>query len=178
MTYELTRRDAVAALGAAGLALGTGALAGRSLEAEGFTDGDVATLAAVAEVVYPSSVTGVRPFVERYAAGRADARPEHAAAVRDAVRRLDRYARQWHDAPFDDLDVATREELLRSMGLDEARPDPDGADPGRLRYYLVNELLFALYATPTGAELVGLENPQGYPGGTTSYRRPPPDEER
>jgi hypothetical protein len=61
------------------------------------------------------------------------------------------------------------------MGADTADPDPDpdGTDAGRVRYYVVNELLYALYASPTGGELVGIENPRGYPGGTASYRRGP-----
>lgn len=175
MTHELTRRDAIAALGAAGVAVTAGTFGPEALEREGVTDQDLATVVAVAEVVYPSEVDGVEQFVERYLAGRADERPSHARAVRDAARRLDRYAREWHDTRFADMAPDARGELMRAMGLAVADPDPDpdAADPGRLRYYLVNELLYALYATPTGAELVGLENPQGYPGGTASYRRPP-----
>jgi hypothetical protein len=42
-----------------------------------------------------------------------------------------------------------------------------------VRYYVVNELLLALYASPTGGELVGIENPQGHPGGTASYQQGP-----
>jgi hypothetical protein len=59
------------------------------------------------------------------------------------------------------------------MGADTVDPDPDGGDVARVRYYVVNELLFALYASPTGAELLGLENPQGHPGGLASYQRGP-----
>jgi hypothetical protein len=59
------------------------------------------------------------------------------------------------------------------LGVRTAEPDPDGTDVERVRYYVVNELLFALYSSPTGGELVGLENPQGHPGGIDSYRRGP-----
>lgn len=175
MTRRLTRRDAIAALGATGVAVGAAALAIESLDDESFTDDDVARLVAVAEVIYPTELTGTQPFVERFLAGRAADRPSHAEAVRDASRRLDEYAHAWHDTAFVDLDRETREDLMQSIGLDQAEPDPDGSELGQLRYYLVNELLFALYTSPTGARLVGLENPQGYPGGTTSYQRPPPD---
>jgi len=41
----------------------------------------------------------------------------------------------------------------------------DGSDVERLNYYLVDELLFAFYSSPTGGELVGNQNPRGYPGG-------------
>jgi hypothetical protein len=63
--------------------------------------------------------------------------------------------------------------VLDEMGVDTADPDPEGPDPARVRFYVVNDLLFALYASPTGGELVGIENPQGHPGGTDSYRRGP-----
>jgi hypothetical protein len=59
------------------------------------------------------------------------------------------------------------------MGIDVVDSDPEGSDTEQMRFYLVNELLFALYTSPTGAKLAGIENPQGHPGGTTSYQQPP-----
>jgi hypothetical protein len=59
------------------------------------------------------------------------------------------------------------------MNADTLEPDPRGSDEQRVRYFVVNELLFALYASPTGGELVGIENPQGHPGGIQSYQRGP-----
>jgi len=174
---RLTRRDAVTALAAAGVAVGVGPLADPSKgSSDGpLTDRTVATLVAAAEVLYPDAVEGIGPFVERYAGGRAGDRPDHAAGIDDATAYLDAYADAWYDHPFGALDPATREETLRGVGADTADPDPDpdGTDAGRVRYYVVNELLYALYASPTGGELVGIENPRGYPGGTASYRRGP-----
>lgn len=175
MRYELSRRDAMAALSAAGVAAGVGVIAMSTQEEEAqvaFSDEDIRTLTALAEVLYPTAVTGIPTFVERYATGRAATRPDHAAAVKEALNELDQYAQEWKDGRFRNLSPDTRSALLDAMGLDHAAPDPAGPDAARLRYYLVNELLFALYTTPTGAELVGLENPQGFPGGTMSYQRP------
>lgn len=186
--YELTRRDALAALSAAGAAGGVGVLAWDALDESGegdpggetsepvLSETDRKTIVAVAAVVYPSEVTGVPDFVERYVVGRVQDRPEHAAGMRDAVAVLDEYAETWADRPFREAAVAKRDDLLRRMGVNVSEPDPDGVERQRVRYYLVNELQFALYASPTGGELVGLENPQGHPGGTRSYRLPPPDE--
>jgi hypothetical protein len=42
-----------------------------------------------------------------------------------------------------------------------------------VRHLVVNDLLYALYASPTGARLAGLENPPGHPGGIESYREGP-----
>lgn len=175
---ELSRRDALAALTAAGAATATGAaLTWTSLrdgDDEGsFDDHEARTLVAVARTVYPSAVEGIPEFVERYVVGRVRDRPDYADGMRDALATLDVYAESRYDAAFAELDDDERDTLLRSVGVDDATPDPDGADAARLRFYLVNDLQFALYTTPTGGDLVGIENPQGHPGGTGSYRRGP-----
>jgi len=171
---ELTRRDVLAALAAAGAGGAAGAGAHTLFEdGDPVGDHEVATLVAVAGVVYPSGVEGVESFVREYSAGRFADRPEYATGVADAVAALDDYARHWHDADFAALDRATREETLSGMEADVADPAPDGAARERVRYYLVNELLYALFSTPTGGELAGIENPQGHPGGTGSYQRGP-----
>ncbi|WP_115863986.1 gluconate 2-dehydrogenase subunit 3 family protein [Halorussus litoreus] len=196
---ELSRRDALAALAASSVAVGGGAVLTTDVE-EGALDGTpfgggassgdderasgdgeadplaedrLATLLAVADVVYPSGVSGVEEFVRTYALGRTADRPEHREGMVDALAALDEHARSWHDAAFRDLDAETRESVLDQMAVDATNPDPEGADPERVRFYVVNELLYALYTSPTGGELVGLENPQGHPGGADSYRRGP-----
>jgi len=180
---ELTRRDALAALASAGVLGGgsTAVIARERREAgeRGATTGETSdrslldALVATAEVVYPDEVSGVRGFVETYSLGRFDARPAYREGVRDAVEELEEHARAWHDEPYAALDVATRDHLLREMGVDAAEEDPEGTTAERVRFYVVNELLFALYSSPGGGELVGLENPQGHPGGIDSYRRGP-----
>jgi len=193
---ELTRRDALGALAAAGVAVGTSAAYLATREDGGDGSGGPATdegentgterpaenpigdheldvLVAAAEVFYPSDLDGIEPFVTAFVRGRADDRPDHARGVADAVATLDDYARNWHDAGFATLDPEDREAALRGMAVDAADADPTGAEDERVRYYVRDELLFALYASPTGGELVGLENPQGHPGGTTSYQRGP-----
>lgn len=172
----LTRRDALAALVAGGVvAGGTAALAWDDLdeEADVVDDHVRRTVRAVAETVYPSAVDGISAFVESYLAGRIEAEPERGRAVADAVAALDDHVETWYDARFAALHREDRDAALRAFGVDVAEPDPDGSDVEHVRYYLVNDLLYALYTSPTGGELVGIENPQGYPGGTDSYRRPP-----
>ncbi|MFC7233994.1 gluconate 2-dehydrogenase subunit 3 family protein [Halosegnis marinus] len=177
---KLTRRDALAALSGAGIvaAGGAAALAREDIDA-GDGDGEpsldrvLATLVAAAETTYPSEVEGIPDFVEAYSLGRIEGREGYLAGVREAVGQLDETARAWEGAPFADLDGATRDDVLRSLGVHTAEEVPDGTIPERVRYYVVNEVLYALYASPTGGRLVGIENPQGYPGGTESYRRGP-----
>jgi len=186
---ELTRRDAAAALAAVGATGGVALAARRTSDGPGAGgdavdgdegDGDTlpdeaavrASMTAVATVLYPSEVDGVEAFVDRFLDGRLDG-SAHAEGVRTAVGELDAAASSWHGAPVTDLSESDRDRLLREVGADTAEEDPDGTLAERVRYYVVNELLLALYASPTGGELVGLENPQGHPGGTESYRRGP-----
>lgn len=174
---ELSRRDALAALAAGGVAVANGCATLRWGEGDegdrGFTTAERETLVAVARTVFPSAVSGVPEFVETYSVGRLRDRRAYRDGVADAVATLDEYAEAWSDARFVDLGPEARDALLREMDVDAADPVPDGDDPERVRHYLVNELLYALYTTPTGGELVGVENPQGFPGGITSYRQPP-----
>lgn len=182
---DLTRRDAVAALAAVG---GAGSLAAGYHQLQSADDttqrqspqtdlpGDdhvVETMVAVAEVVYPSEISGIDSFVSAFLDSRLD-EDDHARGIAAAIAELDDHSESWHDASVADLDESTREQVLREFGTDAATADPSGSRDERVRYFVVNELLVALYASPTGAELVGLENPQGHPGGTTSYQQGPP----
>jgi hypothetical protein len=178
---ELTRRDALAALAGTGI-VGGGAAAtvARSgnddPERPGAADQDesvLASLVAAARVLYPSEVSGIEPFVRTYSLRRFDARPEYGRGVREAVAVLDDHARAWYGADFRGLGSEDRDELLRSMGVETADPDRDGTAAERVRFFVVNELLYALYTSPTGGTMVGIENPQGHPGGTESYREEP-----
>lgn len=175
---RLNRRDALAALSAAGVAVGagralqvsTGADAGEAIG--GPIDEDaIGTLVAAARVLYPSEVDAVDAFVERYVRGRAADRPEHAAGMAEAAAYLDDYADAWHDRPFASLDPTDRDDALRRMNADAAAANPEGSDVERVRHYVVDELLFALFSTPTGGDLVGIPNPPGHPGGLASYQR-------
>ncbi|MFP4188543.1 MAG: twin-arginine translocation signal domain-containing protein, partial [Halobacteriales archaeon] len=71
---ELTRRDALVALGVAGAATGGGAYAVSRLDDQDGARSVVDRLAPVAEVVYPSEVDVTRDFLETYVVGRVDDR--------------------------------------------------------------------------------------------------------
>jgi hypothetical protein len=180
--YELSRRDAIAALTAAGIGVSAGGLLAwdwltdddaTDSETGRLSETDRETLDALAETVFPSAVSGISEFVETYVVGRLDAHPEREKEMVAAIAVMDSYTQEWFDEPFRALERDERHEALDMMGVDVTDPDPDGTDVERVRFYLVNELLFALYSSPTGGELLGLENPQGYPGGTTTYQHGP-----
>lgn len=178
---ELTRRDATVALAAIGATGGTAVAARRfrrdhdtsQQPDEDVTDDQITeTMVEIARVVYPEAVTGIDTFVERFLDTRLDDET-HATGIREAVHKLDELARSWYEGPIGELPVETRDRLLREVGADSADEDPNGTLAERVRYYVVNELLLALYASPKGGKLVGIENPHGHPGGVESYTQGP-----
>ncbi|MDQ2053752.1 MULTISPECIES: gluconate 2-dehydrogenase subunit 3 family protein [Halobellus] len=183
---ELTRRDALAALAAVGATVGGGVLAGRydPPRADAASDAGSGSAAeptlstdlldlldAAAEVVYPSGVDGRRTFVETYVLGRTENRPAYREGLQEAAAQLDAVARDWRGQPYADLDADVRDKLLRDLGVETAEPVADGTITERIRFYVVNDLLFAFYSSPAGGRLVGIENPIGHPGGIESYQR-------
>jgi len=179
---ELTRRDALAALSGAGILVGGTAAALRrepiSFETESASvpsgEAVTETLVGVADLVYPSAVSNVSEFVEAYAGTRMAERPAYRSGVRETVADLDSYTTVHYDTDrFVGLESDDQLNLLDQLGVRTAEPSPSGTITQRVRYYLVNELLYALYASPTGGRLVGIENPQGHPGGATSYHQGP-----
>ncbi len=169
---ELSRRDAVAALATLGLAASTTHIP-RPNDLSPRTIDTIETLTATAHVIYPTEISEIEPFVETYTSHRLTQDEWHASGVQSAVDTLDTHAHAWYDARFSALTLEDREQLLRELGLETADENPTGTTAERLRYFIIDDLLLALYASPTGGDLVGLDNPQGHPGGLTSYRRPP-----
>jgi hypothetical protein len=175
---ELSRRDAMGALAVAGVAVGAGVVADRwqgdvSEPAGSFDEHALATTVAVARAIYPSELENVAAFVRTYALSRNEQDTAYREGMAAAVAALDEYTQEWRDSDFVALDPDGGETVLHEMGVDVEDPDPEGVPPERVRFYLVNELLYALYTTDTGGRLVGIENPQGFPGGTDSYQRGP-----
>ena len=147
---ELTRRDALLALAGGGLIASGAAVDGTAGRGDAtVSDADRETLVAAAEVLYPSSVTVTDEFVRTYVLGRQTVDETYLTAIGDAL-----------------------DEVLRATGADRAYADPEGTVAQRIRYYVVDELLYAFYATPKGAGLMGSENPDGYPGGTARHGLP------
>lgn len=174
---ELTRRDALAALTVAGIggaaAYGVSDRGGDDSDGSGVYPDDeetVETLVAIAEVAYPSEVEGIREFVETYVTGKVEADDEYAAAVTDALNRIDEYARSNADTPLRELAVDERDDLLREMGLENAASHPEGTGLAPVRYYTVNDLLYAMLTSPKGGEIMGIESPPGHPGGLEGYQ--------
>jgi hypothetical protein len=171
---ELTRRDALLALAGGGL-VASAAVDSRGTAGDGGTvsEDDIEMLVALAEVLYPSSVAVTREFVETYSLGRTAVDEAYLARMSEALEGVRTTSRLETGRAYASLDPDLRDEVLRATGADRAYADPGGTVAQRIRYYVVDELLYAFYTTPKGAEFVGSQNPVGYPGGTEAYQQRP-----
>lgn len=170
---QLTRRDALIAIAGLG---GAGAVAAETLggdQSSPITEAHVGRLVGVADVIYPTAVTVDESFVEAYVTGRYAGRPVYLAGVKEGLEHIERAATEWYGATYVDLPVGRREDVLERIGVKRVQPRPDGRTAERVRYYVINDLLYALYSTPVGGNLLGRSNPQGYPGGLEAYQRGP-----
>jgi hypothetical protein len=181
MDPTLSRRDAMAALVAGGVGIGGPALAlsERATESAGgpqtatLSTEDRETLVALTDVLYPTEVTAGDSFVQTYVGNLPDQRR---VAISESLDDLDDGARRHTGSEFAALSVGEREAVLRRMGVDTANSEPDGTPPQRILYHLVNSLLYALYTSPTGSRVAGIENPIGHPGGYESQINARPEE--
>lgn len=172
---ELTRRDALRAMVVGGGAAGVSLFVSETVmddqtttdETE-YTDDDIETLYNVAEIVYPSKVEVTTEFIETYIRRLG---PERQAALSRTITQLHsvteaRYGRSFGQSSS----VSHRESMLKSLGVHRVESTPNGTVPERVRYHVVNTLLYALFTNPKGSRLVGIESPIGHPGGFALYR--------
>lgn len=178
---RLTRRDIIAALAASGVTIIGTKTAIESLDKNSkkewqdtpISKSKVEGMVTAAEILYPSQVENIEQFVTKYIKGRIEDDPDHVKEISDTFTYLNNYCKSWYKKNFADLNPQKRHKIFEQMNADSVTPNPKGSDVQRVRYYIINELLFALYTTPTGGELIGLENPPGHPGGLTSYQIKP-----
>lgn len=174
---ELTRRDALLALAGSGL-VASAAVAEEAVDGRRGTlsASDVETLLALTDVLYPSDVTATEAYVETYVLGRTAVDEAYVAGMTEALDVVRTTSRRETGRAFASLDETSRDDVLRATGAGRAYADREGTVAQRVRYFVVDELLYALYVTPKGAALIGNDNPKGYPGGTEAYQRPPASE--
>lgn len=166
---RLTRRHALAAL--AGIGVGSAALDGTAGDSPPATVTRI--LLAVAPLVYPDDVDVDASFIETYVLGRSHAVSTYERRVKHATSELDQQARRDYRQSFAALDRESRRSALSRLGVDRVHATPDGTRAQQIRYYVVNELRYALYSTPLGGRRHGVENPPGFPGGTEAYQQGP-----
>ena len=174
---KLTRRDVLASLAATSLGFSglSWSMARLSNERAGASGGSLSsrhleTLLAVAEVVYPSEIEVEPGFVETYFEGQPEYWKKRFVETADD---LDDLSRKRLGEPFAALSPEGRTTLFQEIGVGRVESSSNGTTPQRIRYHFMNGLLYALYTSPTGARLFGIENPVGHPGGYGSYQVKP-----
>ncbi|WP_435095234.1 gluconate 2-dehydrogenase subunit 3 family protein [Halorubrum sp. N11] len=138
----------------------------------------VDVMTAIAEAVYPSAVSVESSFIERRVFARIEPKPDHFENLLTAIEAVDSHARARFGGGVTEMSAAHRRKLLQSMGVTAVHPTADGSTVEQIRFYIVNELLYALFTSPVGGELMGIDNPPGYPGGREAYQRGPERGER
>jgi len=126
---------------------------------------DLETMRSLATVLYPSQVDVTEEFLGTYLYSRIVDEEAYATAVTAAVGTLDSLAREQYDGAFRALETDQQESVVVDSDIKSGASVADGTDVERLNYHLVDELVFALYASPAGGELVGNRNPRGWHGG-------------
>lgn len=174
--HRLTRRDALAVLVGGALAVSAWTAQNTIEAADGtLTDAEVDTLVAAADVLYPSMVDPSPEYVETYVIGRYALSDARIDGLRSALDAVEETSVRETGRQFAELAPGRRESVLRATGAHRSYPDPDGNTAQRIRYYVINDLLYAFYTTPQAGELVGNPNPTGHPGGIEEYRTGPSD---
>ncbi|MBX0302260.1 gluconate 2-dehydrogenase subunit 3 family protein [Haloarcula salinisoli] len=174
---KLTRRDALGALSTAGIAAmagceslgGDGTDAGTSTGTGTSSGGELAiesdAMMALGEVLYPSETEVTEEFLGTYLYSRMVDEESYRSEVQTGSETLDSLAQDTHGSSFAELSTDQRVGLIEDTELRSGDSVQDGTDVERVNYHLIDELLFAFYASPTGGELVGNPNPRGFPGG-------------
>lgn len=120
------------------------------------------SLLTVADVVHPASPEDVEPVISAYVNRLNDDRIRRLVT---SLSELDSRSRRHFSASFGALSRAQGERLLATLGVNRVQPRPDGTLAERVRYHLVNSVLYALLTHPAGTELYGIGNPVGFAGG-------------
>lgn len=159
---KLTRRDALSALAAAGITSTTGCagLSGSTADAS-----PMETLVGVADVLYPSEVEVTEEFIETFMFGRITDKAEYRERLTAGIETLNALAADEFGSAFLGLGADERVALFAETKLRSGASVHDGGDIEQVNYHILDELLFALYSSPRGGELVGNPNPRGFPGG-------------
>lgn len=168
---ELTRRDTLLAAAGVTAAGGLGVYEllrrtpGPASAAVDLSETRLETLVAVSEVVYPWPLADPGRQLSLYVRRLSE---ERTAALVASLDALDVEARSRFGQPFRRLSRDERRAVFTALGVDRVASRPDGTLPARIRFHVVNSVLYALMTHPTGTAPFGISNPVGFPGGIYS----------
>lgn len=166
---KLTRRQTFLGLLGASSAAGLGAYelidVPRSSRSTVSRD-ELETLLTVADVVFPADPRPLEPVIASYVDRLGDGRTRALVAT---VAELDQAAYAQFGIPVRSLSRGECERLFEVLGVTRVQPRPEGTVPERIRFHLVNAVLYSILTHPEGTGPFGITNPVGHPGGFSSF---------
>jgi hypothetical protein len=165
---RVTRRQALLGLVGASSAGGLGAyeLFDWTTTDGPLSDAGMDGLLTVADIVHPAAAEDAERAMSAYV-GRLN--EDRVRGLVTTLSELDSRSRRHYGASFGALSRAQGERLLARLGVNRVQSRPEGTLAERVRYHLVNSVLYALLTRPDGTELFGIGNPVGFPGGFASH---------
>ncbi|WP_128904478.1 hypothetical protein [Halorubrum amylolyticum] len=169
---RLTRRRALLGLVGASSVSGLGVykLLDRTTSDGPLSDAGMDGLLTVADIVHPAAPEDVEHVISAYVVRLNQSRIR---GLVTALSELDSRSRRHFGASFGALSRAQGERLLAALGVNRVQSRPEGTLAERVRYHLVNSVLYALLTRPAGTEPFGIGNPVGFPGGFASHTGEP-----
>lgn len=123
-------------------------------------------LLTIADVVHPSEPDQFETILTGYVTGLTDSRKR---VLLGTLAELDQVSYSQLGIPFRSLSASEATLLLKALGVDRVQSSPQGPLAERIRFHLVNSVLYAVLTDPVGTNVLGIDNPVGHPGGFSSY---------
>jgi hypothetical protein len=123
-------------------------------------------MVTVADAVYPGDPEQFRPVVRSYTTRLGDSRR---GELLGTLSELDRISSRHAGSPFRTLAGPEATRLLERLGVNRVQSRRQGTLSERVRFHLVNSVLYAILTDPAGTGRFDIDNPAGYPGGFDSY---------
>ena len=162
---ELSRREMFWSL------LGTGSVGGLAAyelsemvvrERKTASRDDIESLLTVAGIVHPAESEAFEPVLSSYLNQLSDSRTQ---SILETIAELNKISRRRLGRPFHILSRNEAEQLFTILGVNRVQAAPNGTLAERIRFHLVNSVIYALMTNPNGTREFEIQNPVGYPGG-------------
>lgn len=130
--------------------------------------GDFRTIQSVAEVVCPSPIRVNDDLITLIVEFIPETRHP---LLSTTCFELNEYSLKTYGAQYYQIDsVPARDKILRQLGVHRVHSNSTGLFPQRVRYHLVNTILYVIFTHPVGSSIVGQTNPVGFAGGFAKYQ--------
>lgn len=160
-----SRRGVLAGV-VSGSTLGALAVSGlaefRAPEIDHLSDRDLEVLLAIADAIHPTEPTRFRSPLVRYLEEKSDQRRGELQYTRIE---FDQLAVRRTGAGFVSMNARQARLFLHTIGVSRVQSQRKGTLVERIRFHLLNTVLYVTMTDPAGTAIFDISNPIGYPGG-------------